>query len=365
MPIGLRHPIFSAVLLVVASVTLTLIAAEIGLRLFLPQLFEVHPRGMYIVDEAVGYVLTPSFNGVLKRPEFRHSTETNSVGLRGREPRPRQPHTFRIVCLGDSMTWGFGVPASDTYAAQLERTLAVKYPGLDIQVLNAGVAGYGTADELHFLESRAALLDPDLVILQFLPDNDFVENRKPAKDSRDVQNGWMVTKAGARDAERDARRVWPAWIRALDGAKHRSHLVSFVSERVGYLAMRSGLGPQRALTRAYDFDEEDATRAIDLMRKVALTADARGASTIFVLSPSQTPVLSGAASDLSSVSAIVAKAASEAGAGFIDLTGPLIARPDRIKLYYPINGHWTAAGHAAVAEILSAYIGEHILKGVR
>src|SRR5919106_6511273 len=218
MPVRLRHPIFSAVLLVVASVTLTLIAAEIGLRLFLPQLFDVHPRGMYIVDAAVGYVLMPSFNGVLKRPEFRHPTETNSVGLRGPEPRPRQPNTFRIVCLGDSMTWGFGVQASDTFAARLERTLAGKYPALDIQVLNAGVPGYGTADELHFLQSRAALLDPDLVVLQFLPDNDFKENRNSAKGTVDVQNGWLVTKAGARDAE----RLWPAWSRALDWAKRRS-----------------------------------------------------------------------------------------------------------------------------------------------
>jgi hypothetical protein len=129
--------------------------------------------------------------------------------------------------------------------------------------------------------------------------------------------------------------------------------------------MRTGLLPQRALTRAYDFNEEDATLTIDLLRNVALTADALGASTIFILSPSQTPVLSGDASDLSSVSAIVAKAASEAGAGFIDLTGPLRTRRDRLDLYYPINGHWTAAGHAAVAEILSAYIGEHILKGAR
>ena len=124
MPRTVRHPIFSAVLLVIASVTFTLIAAEIGFRLFLPQLFDVHPRGMYVVDEAVGYVLTPNFNGVLKRPEFRHTAETNSVGLRGPEPRPRQRNTFRIVCLGDSMTWGFGVQASDTFAARLERTLA-------------------------------------------------------------------------------------------------------------------------------------------------------------------------------------------------------------------------------------------------
>jgi lysophospholipase L1-like esterase len=362
MPIqlaALRHPIFSTALLVVASLTLSLIAAEIGLRLALPQVFDVHPPGMYTVDDDVGYALTPSFNGILERSEFRHPVETNAVGLRGAEPRPRQPNTFRIVCLGDSFTWGFGVPASGTFAAHLERTLAGKYPALDVQVLNAGVPGYGTADELRFLESRSDLLEPDLVVLQFLPETDFTENRTPAKGAFEMQDGWLVTKAGALDPS----RFQPGWARALDWAKRRIHLVSFVSERVGYLAMRTGLLPQRALTRAYDFDERDARLAMDLLRNVALTADALGASTIFVFSPGQAPVLSDDASD--AASAVVARAATEAGVGFVDLTVPLRHRHDRLDLYYPIDGHWTAAGHSAVAEILTAYIGEHVLDGAR
>jgi lysophospholipase L1-like esterase len=348
---------WASVLVVAASFAVTLIAAEIGFRLVFPQVFDVHPRGMYSADEAVGYALTPGFNGILERAEFSHEVDTNALGLRGAEPRPRRANTFRIVCLGDSFTWGFGVQTSDTFAARLEQALADKYPALDIQVLNAGVPGYGTADQLRFLESRSAMLDPDLVVLQFLPGNDFMENRRPAKGVYEPQDGWLVVKADALDpAEAE-----PAWFRALGWVKRNSHLASFVSERVGYLAMRSGLLPQRALSRGYDFDEDDARLAIELLTNVALTADALGAATIFVFSPGQAPVLSDDTSNLPSASAVVADAAREAGAGFIDLTGPLRDRPDRLSLYYPVDGHWSAPGHAAVADILGAYISEHVL----
>lgn len=357
----LRNVSWAEVVLVVASFTLTLIAVEIGFRLLLPQVFDVHPRGMYSVDEAVGYVLTPGFNGTLERAEFSHAVDTNPLGMRGVEPRSRQENTFRIVCLGDSFTWGFGVRTSETFAARLEIALADEYPVLDIQVLNAGVPGYGTADQLHFLESRDAILDPDLVLVQFLPETDFMENRRPAKGAFEPRDGWLVLKADAVDPT----EVQPAWHRALSWGKRHSHLLAFVSERVGYLAMRTGLLPQRAVTRAYDFDEFDAKLAIDLLREVALKADALGAGTIFVFSPGQAPVLSDDTSKASSASAVVASAAQEAGAGFIDLTEPLRDHPDRLDLYYPVDGHWSATGHAAVADVLSAYIGQHVLDAVQ
>lgn len=353
----LHRSSWAAVLVVVTSFALTLMAAELAFRLFLPQVFDGQPRGMYSADEAVGYVLTPDFNGILERAEFSHAVETNALGLRGAEPRPRQANTFRIVCLGDSFTWGFGVRTSETFAVRLERILADKYPALDIQVLNAGVPGYGTADQLRFLESRSAILDPDLVLVQFLPETDFMENRTPAKGAVEPRDGWLVRKAGAVDPT----HVQPAWHRAITWAKRRSHLLKFVSERVGYLAMRTGLLSQRALTRAYDFDEHDERLAIDLLRDVALTAETLGAATIFVFSTGQAPVLSDDTSNLPSASAVVAHAAEVAGAGFIDLTAPLRDRPDRLNLYYPVDGHWTATGHAAVADILSAYIGEDVL----
>jgi hypothetical protein len=50
--------------------------------------------------------------------------ETNSFGLRDVEFSLAKPEgTLRIVCLGDSVTYGAGVPFDETYEQQLERAL--------------------------------------------------------------------------------------------------------------------------------------------------------------------------------------------------------------------------------------------------
>lgn len=334
--------------LVTASLGLALGAAEVVLRLALPQAFDVHPPGMYVEDSTVGYVLTPGFTSTMRRAEFRQPFTTSPVSLRGQEPRPRRGNTFRVVCLGDSFTWGFGVPDDSTFAVQLEEALGARFPDLDVQVINAGVPGYGTADQLHFLTSRADLLDPDLVIVQFLPENDFLENRTPAQGGVIVQDGWLRTRPGTAEPS----RIQPAWLRAQNWLKRHSHFASFVSERLGYLAMRTGLLGEIKAMQGESFTDEDADRAVDLLRAIARLAGRRGAQSLFVFTPSQTPIV--AAEPITPASArVVERAAREADAGFVDLTPLLRARSDRLRLYYRIDGHWTSMGHSAVAEILA------------
>lgn len=196
------------VLLVLMSFGVSLCGAELFLRLVLPQIFDVHPQGMYVEDEAVGYVLKPGFSGVLARPEFHYRFNIDQVSQRGADPRAPKANSFRVVCLGDSFTWGFGVVDEDLFTSRLERALAQRFPERDVQVINAGVPGYGTADQLRFLLSRGAALDPDLVIVQFLPDNDFIENRAAAKGNVEVRDGWLVGKRGGTDPFLDQ----PGWL---------------------------------------------------------------------------------------------------------------------------------------------------------
>ena len=151
------------------SILLFIFCAEVFLRLVKPQNFDVHAPGMYVADPSVGYVLKPGFAGIIERSEFRAPFTVNEAGLRGPAPRPRTENTFRILVLGDSMAFGFGVLDDETFSVQLENMLAGRFPSLDVQVLNGSVPGYGTADELAFLKSRGAALDPDLVVVQFFP----------------------------------------------------------------------------------------------------------------------------------------------------------------------------------------------------
>lgn len=93
--------------------------------------------------------------------------ENNSLGYRGPElldvntgERP-----YRIVCVGDSITFGFSVDQPDTYPQQLARVLSERYPGRRFEIVNAGVPGWSWMQGLRFLDLRADALDPDLVII--------------------------------------------------------------------------------------------------------------------------------------------------------------------------------------------------------
>jgi hypothetical protein len=79
--------------------------------------------------------------------------------------------------VGDSITEARQVPMEETFTARLERGLAAcpDYAGRRVEVLNFGVPGYGTAQELLLLE-RVWAFEPDLVLLVFFARNDLFNN---------------------------------------------------------------------------------------------------------------------------------------------------------------------------------------------
>jgi hypothetical protein len=92
----------------------------------------------------------------------------NGSGFRGPEITiAKPPGVYRIVCLGDSFTFGEGVREEDTYAAQLQKRLDGAVPGQYTQVINAGVQGHGTVDELNWLRIGPAQFAPNVVTLGF------------------------------------------------------------------------------------------------------------------------------------------------------------------------------------------------------
>ncbi len=96
---------------------------------------------------------------------FRFSI--NRQGLRGPELAvPKPEGMFRILCLGGSTTFGTGCPADSlSYPARLEQALRRRFPGRPLEVLNAGVPGYTTAESLLWLRELVEPLRPDLVVV--------------------------------------------------------------------------------------------------------------------------------------------------------------------------------------------------------
>ncbi|HOP06995.1 MAG TPA: hypothetical protein PLF13_06860 [candidate division Zixibacteria bacterium] len=110
---------------------------------------------------------------------FRHKSAdgsweftTNNWGFRDYRDYDyeKADSVYRILCLGDSQTMGYECDQDSTWPAVLERELRVR--SVRFEVLNCGIAGFGTAQELAFLHYEGLRYQPDLVVLGFYA-NDF------------------------------------------------------------------------------------------------------------------------------------------------------------------------------------------------
>jgi hypothetical protein len=93
----------------------------------------------------------------------------NSWGFRGEEVAERPaPGVVRIAMVGDSETFGPSLPEEKTLPGCLASTLnTVRGPGR-YEVLNLGVPGYNTLQELRVVETKLPRLHPDIVILYYV-----------------------------------------------------------------------------------------------------------------------------------------------------------------------------------------------------
>lgn len=81
---------------------------------------------------------------------------------------PKPPHEFRILFLGDSCTFGYGLEHTDGFVDRLEKKLQSEAPcGWTVECINAGVPGYSLFQGLRFLETEGLRYQPDLVVVTF------------------------------------------------------------------------------------------------------------------------------------------------------------------------------------------------------
>jgi len=164
----LRKIALSVATLMVALLVLELVCRVVGLRVH----DFAHEKRKYIslqvLDESGDYFYYPPNSSA----QAWDTTWTfNSLGMRDVEPPPPSDK-FRIVVLGDSVTVGEGVAQKDIFAYRLRDLLAAQ----GVEVMAAGVSGWNTLEEKRFLEKNIAALDPDLVVLMYVSnDNEPVD----------------------------------------------------------------------------------------------------------------------------------------------------------------------------------------------
>ncbi len=137
------------------------------------------PTRFHTSDPNLGWKLKPGASGEWNG-EGASFVQVNSEGLRDREhTKTKPPNTLRVAVLGDSFTEAIHVPVEQTFWSKLERKLgnceAIK-GRKNVEVINFGVQGYGTAQELIMLRQKVWDYSPDIVILAFFIGNDVINN---------------------------------------------------------------------------------------------------------------------------------------------------------------------------------------------
>jgi lysophospholipase L1-like esterase len=101
----------------------------------------------------------------------------NRAGFRERElVRAKPSGTFRIVGLGDSVMFGWGVPAESTYLRVLEDLLQARGDVVRYETLNFGVPGYNAVMEVETFRAVARSYEPDLVVIGYVANDDQLPN---------------------------------------------------------------------------------------------------------------------------------------------------------------------------------------------
>ena len=128
--------------------------------------------------EGLGHDHTPNTRGTY----MGASVAINSLGYRDREYALEKPKgAVRILMIGDSVTFGWGVELEDTVAKKLEVRLNRPESPYPVEVINTGVGNYNTVMEVKEFIERGSKLKPDIVVLNY-----FINDAEPTPRRRDL-----------------------------------------------------------------------------------------------------------------------------------------------------------------------------------
>ncbi len=142
----------------------------------------------YSADEFRGYVLTPKIEGWYRK-EGESYVRISSAGLRDIEhSKTKPPNTLRIAIVGDSYAEALQVPLESAFWKLAENRLqqCSATGGRNVEMINFGVSGYGTAQELITLQRQVWDYEPDVVLLAFTTNNDVTDNSRLLKKTDEI-----------------------------------------------------------------------------------------------------------------------------------------------------------------------------------
>jgi hypothetical protein len=355
-----------------------------------------HAGVFHVTDPRLGWRNRAGVQTIFESPEFRVAVHINQLGMRGPAVPPRPAvGKRRVLFVGDSFVFGWGVEEDETFFAELARLRA------DLEPIAMGVAGYGTDQELVWLrdEGLRALAPQTVVACVYV--NDLIDNvssvrwGRPKITFRLGERGELgelqppgASAAASGPSERPQLAGTPGALalppaeRIDDWFVSHLRLYALLRPRIATLAVRAGwLSIEEGIDDyvGYFARESSPTREaqwalllaeLDEMQRVAQ----RGGAELVVLAvPAKVQVqkqvrarvlrsygLAAAAFDFGQTDRRLRDWGTRAGVRIISPRELMEREADRsdADLYYAYDGHWNRRGHRACGEALAAELPE-------
>ena len=376
---------------ILLSTTVSLLATEAILRSFFPRrtaevLTGAYPA-MFKDSDVFPYRLRENYQGRLATVDFDTRVHINSLGYRGGDFTIARTGARRVLVIGDSFTFGWGVNDEDTYPARLQRLLAEQASGTGIEVINAGFAACYSPDTYYlYLKTEGLALQPDLIVVGLFVGNDL--------DSRFAfENEWT---------EKDADGL-PTRIRNVDShvvdnyfvSRHvpfryrvpvlsRSHVFqglfdiwwelapkikSWVPGSVAATVYAQSPGDE-GVPYVYRLQYAERTEAVfkrvqTLMAAMHRLAAGKGIPIYFMVIPEGAQMsrdaYRNAPADIEKPQKELARFFKAEGVKYLDLLPGLREKAAGRALYFPHDGHWNVLGNELAAGQLSEFLSKEWL----
>lgn len=310
---------------------------ELAGRFFIKQPYYAFPREYFKKNELYGYELAAGFKGTYAQPEFSIAVDTNSLGMRDKE-HDLTADGYRILALGDSISFGIGVELKDAYLSLLEEMLNARNKGKFL-ILKAGIPGYSTYNEKIFLQNKGLGYRPDVVMIQFWWDDLGVDRL-----TYQTEAGFLVTRKIASTVQ----------LRAFLNSHFRSYaLLRRIFTAIFHRALfKSSIGDSAVDQAAVN---EKCVLTLKEFKEIGKICNQHQVKCLFVLIPSRECIYD--FNPQKRAWGQLCALLKDNGIVFVDLA-PAMERAIHSgeKIFYAIDPHLTKAGNKVVAQELSDYL---------
>ena len=301
----------------------------------------------------MGFRLPSNFEG---RGIVDEYIKTNSQGLRDVEHSlKKEEGTLRILGLGDSFTFGWGVKLEESFLKQLERRLTQE-TGRRAETINAGVPGYGLNHYYIYLKNIGIKYQPDVIVISY-----FVDDLP------------YFLKEELAPYEED----FPDRLQYKGGLLHRSLFYNFITSAAAVIRVRNHatavdhmriMEVRRQAWARYDHplinegsDEKIALLKEYLTRFKAL-ADGVHARLVIMFIPDISHLYH---PEYQHINGILKRLTTQYDIPFVDMT-PIFESSKDLSTYYlfPKDAHTNAKGHEEMASALTELICKDALSNV-